>query len=947
MEVVVVGSKFSDDDDVGPASAKTLLRATHSDAGIVERSAEGDEHEALVPDEDEVHATFHSARTDKHRSSMMGDEGTAPPIPFSSGLTSAQAAEYLRRYGRNELVEKVKPMWKLFLEQFTAPMPIGIWIAIVVEASLQEWADAVILFILQCINGTVGFLEARKAGNAVAALKATLKPVAQVKRDGVWQTIHAALLVPGDCVTLSSGTAVPADCVVNSGIVHVDQSSLTGESLPVRMGKGMTVRMGSTVARGEVEATVFLTGMQTFYGKTAALLQAGVDELGELQKLLLRVVLVLLGASTVLCGITLLYLLLNGENVTESLGFVVVLMVASIPIAMEVVVTATLALGSRELAAESAIVACLSAIERLSGITVLCSDKTGTLTLNKMVIQNECPTYLPGVTRADVLLHASLATKWKEPPKDALDTMILGVTDFGRCNQFEQIDYTPFDPSLKRTEAVVRDPTGRTYRVAKGAPHVLLELCQNRKRFEAPVENAVLDLAARGVRSLAVARTEPDGQWAIMGILSFLDPPRPDSKATIKKANEYGVVVKMITGDHQLVAVETSKALGLGQADIMQCTLGKLPTIDLSGGHLSVPDTLGRDYAPLVMSKDGFSQALPEHKYVIVEALKQSGAIVGMTGDGVNDAPALKVASVGIAVHGATDAARAAADIILTEPGLGAIVEAIIIARRIFARMHSFLVYRIAATIQLLTFFFIGVLFVHPAAYDPSFPPFWKMPVIALIVITVLNDGTIVSIAYDRVTASKQPESWNLMKLWGMAFTLGSVACASSLVLLHLSLNSVSSGSMFHMLGLPPMTYGSVVTSIYLKVSLSDFLTIFAARTGAAPCYSSRPSIALLAAAFFAVLMSTILSLTWPFDQGAEPVHFKNVIFIWIYCLVWFIIQDACKVGAFRLADRLSKHPVISTFARRYSSFIELSSLSMQPLIDEDSETEIAIQTTS
>eukprot|EP00474_Spongospora_subterranea_P003305 CRZ03763.1 hypothetical protein [Spongospora subterranea] len=846
----------------------------------------------------EIHETFHSARNEKHR--LSSPSIFAEQIKYSSGISSLEAKRLLEEYGRNELKENVKPKWKLFLEQFTAPMPLGIWLAIIIEACLESWLDAGVLLCLQMINGIVGFTEANKAGNAVAALKATLKPAAQVKRDSQWQTIDAALLVPGDCVTLSSGSAVPADCIVNEGTISVDQSALTGESLPVRITKGMQAQMGSTVARGEVEATVVATGMSTFYGKTAALLQIGGDELGELQKLLLRVVVTLLALSVLLCGTTLAYLLLEGEPFQSSVGFVVVLMVASIPIAMEVVVTATLALGSRELASHQAIVAHLSAIERLSGMDVLCSDKTGTLTLNKMMIQQECPVFSANTTRDNVLFSAALATKWNEPAKDALDTMILGAANIEDCKKYQQINYIPFDASIKRTESTVIDPEGNTFRVTKGAPHELLELCHNKASIEKAVEMGVIDLASRGVRSLAVAKTVAGDKWEMLGLLAFLDPPRPDSKATIKKAKEFGVVVKMITGDHQLVAVETAKAMELGNAQIVQCINGVLPTIDLQGEKLKVPLTLGDDYAEFIMSKDGFSQALPEHKYIIVEALKQHGYICGMTGDGVNDAPALKVASVGIAVQGATDAARAAAHIVLTAPGLNAVIEAIIISRRIFVRMHSFLVYRVAATFQLLVFFFVAVLAIHPHGYNASFPKFWSMPVIALIVITVLNDGTIVSIAYDNVTAPKTPQSWDMRKLWTLSTALGSVACLSSLLLLHLALDSNVPNSVYSWFGLSALSYDQVITSIYLKVSLSDFLTIFAARTGTHPCFSTSPSRVLFGAALFAVSCSTILSLFWPFDQG-EALTWDSALFVWIYCLIWFVIQDAFKFFLFKI----------------------------------------------
>ncbi|SPQ97454.1 unnamed protein product (mitochondrion) [Plasmodiophora brassicae] len=832
----------------------------------------------------------------------------------SKGLTTAAAEDLLKEYGLNQLTEVRKSRWRLLLEQFIGPMPIGIWVAIAIECILTNWVDVGVLLALQFINGFVGFYESNKADNAIAALKKSLRPTAHVKRDGKWQTINATLLVPGDLVALSAGSAVPADCEINTGTVNIDQSAMTGESMPVRMSPGHEAKMGSTVARGESEATVTATGMNTMYGKTAALLQVDDNSLGDLDKILLRIVVNLLIISIVLVVITLTYILVVGgagsfAEVKEAISFNVVLLVASIPIAIEVVVTATLALGSRELTAHHAIVAKLTAIERLAGMRVLCSDKTGTLTMNKMQVQDECPTFIKGTTRDDVILYAALATKWKEPAKDALDTMILSIADIPRCNTYTQIEYIPFDTDRKRTESTVRSKQGDQFTVVKGAPDVLVGLCHNKDDIRKAVELAVVDLAARGIRSLAVAKTNEKGQMEMVAILSFLDPARPDAKETIERARQYGITVKMITGDHQLVAQEMARTLALGNGRVVSCSSGIIPEIDLRKTKGQLPKTLGADLGDMIMNTDGFSQALPEHKFILVEALKQRDIITGMTGDGVNDAPALKQAHVGVAVDGATDAARAAADIVLTKPGLNAIVEAILISRRIFARMNSFLIYRVAATLQLILFFFIGILSMHPNELGPpTFPQFWTMPVIALITITVLNDGTIISVAYDSVHTSKRPQLWNIPRLWGMAATLGLVACASSLLMLWLALSSAehTGNGLFRAFGLDALTFEQVIVVMYLKVSLSDFMTLFTARTGARTFVSHRPGLFLLVAGCIALGISTLFSLYWPFGNGGAPIPGHWCGFIWLYCVVWFLIQDLLKVILFKIVDRNS-----------------------------------------
>ena len=437
----------------------------------------------------------------------------------------------------------------------------------------------------------------------MAALKKSLKPNAVCKRDGKWDNIDATLLVPGDLVMLGSGAAVPADCRVNGGRIEVDQAALTGESLPVAMTFGSQPKMGSTVTRGEVEATVEFTGKNTFFGKTAAMIQS-VEEMSHFQKVLLRIMMFLLVVSFVLCGICLIYLLVEGEPGRSAIGWVVVLLVASIPLAIEVVTTTTMAIGSRELAARNAIVARLAAIEELAGMDMLCSDKTGTLTLNKMVIQEDTPVYAAGMNQYELLRMAALAAKWHEPPKDALDTLVLVAADLPSLDEFEQTDYMPFDPVMKRTEGTLkRKSDGTMFKVTKGAPHIILKLTHDDKVAH-QVHETVNALAERGIRALAVARTLPGSleKWEMLGVLTFLDPPRPDTKAVLHKAIEYGILVKMITGDHVAIAKECARQLGIG-TNILDAQ--GLPSLDADG---KAPKNL-HEYAGLIQSADGFAQA--------------------------------------------------------------------------------------------------------------------------------------------------------------------------------------------------------------------------------------------------------------------------------------------------------------------------------------------------
>merc|ERR1719454_571840 len=724
--------------------------------------------------------------------------------------------------GPNSLPDKKVPKWKIFLNLLIAPLPLMIFSAAFIEWLIGNFPDMCILLFINFANAGIGFYETTKAADAVDALKKSLKPKATARRDGKWQVIDGTTVVPGDMVLLASGSAMPADCRVNVEIrkpgselaisqIDVDQAALTGESLPVTLYEGDKTLMGSTVVRGETEGTVEYTGQDTFFGKTAALL-ADTEELSNVQYLLISIVRNLTILSLVMCTIVLFYVM-TIVKFMEALSFVVVLMVASIPMAMEIVTTTTLALGSKELTKHGAIVTRLAAIEDMAGMAILCSDKTGTLTLNEMHIQEYTPVYSPGENQSSLLRLAAMAAKWHEPARDALDKLVLGCetnpngVDLKSMECIEQLDYLPFDPVIKRTEGTVRDKSkkinnGEKFKTSKGAPQVLLKLVEQAGGCDAElkrkIEKDVTDLGKRGIRAIAVAKTDEGGVWRMMGLLTFLDPPRPDTKDTVRLSKENGVAVKMITGDHLLIAMETARVLDMG--GIIQSAEG-LPLLDKE--TKAKPANLARDHGDKFLAADGFAQTYPEHKYLIVEGLRELNYRVGMTGDGVNDSPALKRADVGIAVFGATDAAKAAADIVLTTPGLSTIVDGILISRRIWCRVRSFLTYRIAATLQLLCFFFIAVFAYRPNEYMPKdwktspefmdtheWPPFFHMPVLMLMLITLLNDGTLITIGYDYAVAPKTPPKWNMPFLFSMAFVQAFVAMISSVNLLHILLHS-------------------------------------------------------------------------------------------------------------------------------------------------------------
>ena len=882
---------------------------------------------------------------------MGGDEPIEQPHPDNhTGFTTAEAEARLREYGRNELPEKHTPGWLIFVRGLWGPMPVALWVATIVEFALEDWSAAAILGAILFGNATIGWYETTKAGDAVAALKKSLKPRATVFRDGEWKEIDAAVIVPGDKVKLASGSAIPADCTVNDDPgapvppeIEVDEAALTGESLPVTMfPKTHMAKMGSTVVRGEVDGTVQFTGAKTTFGKTAALLSAVEIGLGNMRKVLIKVMYGLTGLSLMLCIICFIYLMADeGTSFLNAISFTVVLLVVSIPIALEIVVTATLALGSKELSHHKVIVTQLAAIEMMAGVNMLCSDKTGTLTKNIMEIQKDCPTYVEGETPHTVLLYSALAAKWNEPPRDALDTMVLNAVKaqdmIKECDTYTQLEYKPFDPRLKRTEATLVAPDGVEFKVTKGAPNIVMQLCANREAIQAEVDAKINMLAGDGIRCLAVAKGKKEGDavhWLFIGILTFLDPPREDTKATIAAARHYGVEVKMITGDHQLVAKYMAKQLDLGTN--IGTTAG-LPPFPESGKPEDIPKTLGDEYGEFVELMDGFAQVHPEHKYLIVETLQQRGWMCAMTGDGVNDAPALKRAQVGVAVHGATDAARAAADMVLTEPGLSVIIVAMKIARGVFQRALSFLTYRIAATLELVSFFFIALFALKPSDYgsldldNVSGSSYFHLPVLMFTLITLLNDGTLTSIGYDNVVPQERPQKWNLRVLFFISAVLAYVICASSLMLLWMFLDSVKDyeNSWLYHLGLPPQGASHTVGAVYLQVSVADFLTLFSARTYTEPFYAFAPSRVLMTGAVLSLTVSTILGALWP-ASSPEGIATRGVallspgqpemvsqrlmwLYIWLYCCMWWFLQDWLKILCFKLLEHFELFDFIST----------------------------------
>ncbi len=765
--------------------------------------------------------------------------------------------------GPNELVEKKTHPFLKFLSYFWGPIPWMIEIAVILSAVVRHWPDFFIILVLLFTNAVVGFWEEHQAADAIAALKAKLAIKARVKRDGKWINPAARELVPGDVIRLRLGDIVPADARLLEGDpVEVDQSALTGESLPVARKSGEAVFSGSIVRQGEIEALVYGTGMNTYFGKTAELVEKA-HNVSHFQKAVLKIGNYLIILAGVLVAAIITVAIFRGDPILTTLQFALVLTVASIPVAMPTVLSVTMAVGARLLAKKEAIVSRLVAIEELAGVDIFCADKTGTLTQNKLTLGD--PFTVNNVPAEQVILYAALASR-TENNDDTIDLAVLsGLKNKEALKGYQMLHFQPFDAVHKRTEANIKGADGKEFKVTKGAPQVILALSANAAQVKAAVEKAVNEFAARGFRSLGVARAEGNGEWQFLGVLPLFDPPREDAKATIATATQMGVKVKMVTGDQMAIAKETAKKLGMG-TNILDAT-----------GLGDEKKQESAQMAESIEKADGFAQVFPAHKFHIVDVLQKRGHIVGMTGDGVNDAPALKKADCGIAVSGATDAARAAAAIVLMTPGLSVIIEAIKESRKIFQRMNSYAIYRIAETLRVLFFMTAAILVFN----------FYPLTAVMIVMLALLNDGAILSIAYDNVHYKNQPEAWNMRMVLGIATVLGIIGVVAAFGLFYLG------ERVFH------LDRPHIQTLMYLKLSVAGHLTIFLTRTRG-PFWTIRPARILWMAVLGTQIVATLIAV---YGFLMTPIGWKWAVFLWGYALAWFLLNDRIKLLAYRIFD--------------------------------------------
>ena len=810
-------------------------------------------------------------------SSEISDEDACKILASLSssknGLTTSNAVERLQKFGPNEIPEKKKSPLVNFLKNFWGPIPWMIEAAVIMSLIDQQWDDFWIIFALLILNAVIRFWEEHKADNAIELLKERLAINARVLRDNKWSLIPARDLVPGDIIRVRLGDVVPADIKLIEGeYLLVDESMLTGESLPVEKHSLDSEYAGAIVKQGEMVGVVYGTGLHTFFGKTTKLMESSKTK-SHFQKAIMKIGNYLITLAITIVLIIFIVATIRQESILQTLQFALILTVSGIPAALPAVLSVTMAIGAMALAKKEAIVSKLVAIEEMASMDVLCSDKTGTITKNELTIGKVIP--FSNFTEEDVLTYASLASK--EENQDPIDCAIINELRkyspnndrLAKCNILK---FKPFDPVKKRTEAEIgtvcanndnEETTTECYKVSKGAPQVILALLSDIRSSEA-VNHYVDDFASKGYRALGVAKTNGNEEWVFVGLIALFDPPREDSAETIKTAQSMGINVKMITGDHIAIAKETAKQVNLG-TNIM-----------------AVDEYLSKENCELsqiVEEADGFAQFFPEHKYHLVELLQKNGHVVGMTGDGVNDAPALKKADAGIAVAGATDAAKSAADIVLTKPGISVTIDAIKESRKIFQRMTNYSIYRIAETVRILFFIALSIIVFK----------FYPVTALMIVLLAILNDIPIMTISYDNVKYENKPQTWDMKNLLVISTFLGAIGVGSSFMILFIGLE------VFH---LSPLLLQSF---IYLKLSVAGHLTIFVARTKG-PFWSIKPKRILFIAIIATQLIATLIVV---YGFLLPAMGWGLAIFVWIYALTLFFMTDFLKVRIYKLLDKL------------------------------------------
>jgi plasma-membrane proton-efflux P-type ATPase len=784
-------------------------------------------------------------------------------VNAGTGLTQAEVDTRRNVHGYNEVPEAKSHPIRLFLGKFWGLSAWMLEMIMLLSASLGKYSDLAVVSALLVINAVLGFLQERRAADVVETLRRRLRVSARVLRAGDWRVIPARELVPGDILRIRPGDIVPADVKLLSGALSVDQSALTGESQDVDKASGGMLSSGSVVRRGEGNGVVILTGTKTYFGRTTELVQLARPKL-HIEAVVARVVRWLFVIVGVLLGMVVVLSLLRAAPLIEMIPLMLVLLMSAVPVALPVMFTVGMAVGSKELAKRGVLVTRLSAAEDAATMDVLCVDKTGTITMNQLAVTGVIP--LGQATESDVLFAGALASQAAN--QDPIDLAFIAAARerhvFAGMSAVTPVSFTPFDANSRRTEAVV-EQNGRRLRVMKGALRTIAQACGLEPAAIEGLEARVGASALKGYRTLAVAHGPEAGTPALVGLVTLQDPPRADARPLIATLHDLGIPVKMLTGDALAVAREI--AHGVGLSNIRRVA-------DLK----AVSDQAGNEAVDLLAGADGFAEIYPEDKYVVVKHLQAAGHVTGMTGDGVNDAPALRQAEVGIAVSTATDVAKGAASVVLTEPGLTNIVALVEQGRTIYQRILTWIINKVSRTI--LKAAFVAIAFVVTGKFVVS--------AFAMLLLVFMTDFAKIALATDHVRPSRKPETWNIGGFIAVSVVLGIAMVAESLLLLWIGWSHFGLAT----------SNDALYTFSFLTLLYFAVFSIVSARERRR-FWTTMPGRTLVAALLADVLAGT--TLTFVGLPGLVPLPWWQTLAIFAYAMVaCLFVNDAMKVAMIR-----------------------------------------------
>lgn len=778
----------------------------------------------------------------------------------TEGLTESEATHRAEMFGFNEVAEKKRnPILDFLSRYWWGPVPWLLELAIVVSVVLKDYLDAIIIFILFMINSVLGQIQARNSQRVLETLKKRLSVQAKILRDGKWVIRDGREIVAGDITFVGLGNVVPADAKIVSGELSVDQSILTGESLPVSVQQSAIIYSGSIVREGEAECVVVNTGANTHFGRTAELVKIAKPKSHQ-EQIMLNIIKYTMSVGIAGMIICIIYGAVVGIAISTIFTLVLILLLGSVPMALPAVLTVVQANGARELAGKSVLVTRLDSIEDAASVDVLCLDKTGTITENRLSVADVIP--FSRYKKEDVILMASLASH--ELGKDAIDATVIEHAKTAKVdlNPYKQVSFTPFAPATKRAEAIIA-AGDKQFRVVKGAPQMVISLC--RELDEGAKENVnqmVQQLSLKGYRALAVAKSEDDmDSIELVGLLSLADPVRPESREMIEGARRLGVKPLMLTGDNIAIAKEIARQASIGDRIMRIGELKGLPE---------------EEQAELVTGADGFAEIYPEDKYKIVRLLQSQGHMVGMTGDGVNDAPALKQAEMGIAVSNATDVAKASASMVLTEPGVKVIIDAVETSRKIYERMLTWVINRVTKSISLFALLIATFIWFDDIIF----------PLLAIVILMVPADFVTMSLATDNVRTTANPNKWNLKNITLASLVIG-------VPLLAGGIGAILIGDYyFH------LEWGKLCTFAVLMVAFTSTLSVFILRERE-HFWSSRPGRALVITTTAAMIVFVLLGLFAGGTQLSPLAPYQVFLLLGFSALLTFSV-DFVKYWAFR-----------------------------------------------